>query len=100
VVTELAKQGASISPEEALTWVRAELLQRHRVKTNGAAPASNPLAALAEQAVAFVEKLKASDQLVSQPGTAEEQFETDVVAACSVTEAPKQDLRASKAEIA
>jgi hypothetical protein len=99
LMTQLAKQGATISREEALTWVRAEFLQRLQGKTSEAPVASDPVADLAAQAVAFVEKLKASGQLTPQPGVSEEQFATDVAVAWSVTEAAKQGLAVTKTQI-
>jgi hypothetical protein len=99
LITQIAKQGATISREEALTWVRAEFLQQLGGQVSNGSSVSDALTDLAERAVAFLEKLKSSGQLVLQPDTAPEQFETDVAAAWAMTEAAKQGLTVTKTQI-
>jgi transposase len=102
---ELEKQGATVTREEALTWVRAQLLQMLQSQAGGVPVsmpqpvASSPLTNLAVSAADFVEQLKASGQLAPPPGTDPGQFEIDVAVSWAVTEAVKQGLAASRAEI-
>jgi hypothetical protein len=99
VVAELAKRGANVSREEALTWVRAELLQRLQAQI-GELPADDRLAKLATAAVEFLERLKASGQLAVRPGTPGESVETDVATAWLLTEAARQGLAVTSDQIA
>jgi hypothetical protein len=99
VVAELAKRGANVSREEALTWVRAELLQRLQAQI-GELPADDRLAKLATAAVEFLERLKASGQLAVRPGTPGESIETDVATAWLLTEAARQGLAVTSDQIA
>jgi len=83
VVAELAKSGASISREEALTWVRAAMIEQLREQVDmlpqnavtdsvkaalDELPPNEQLAELARQAVAFLTTLKANNRLTIQPG--------------------------------
>lgn len=93
------KKWTNISREEALTWARAELVQRLQGPV-GEAPAANPLAKLAQGAVEFLQQLKAGGRLAVQPGAAGENIEADVATAWLLTEAAKQGLTVTSSQIA
>lgn len=98
IIAQLARQGASISREEALTWVRAELLKRLQVQIEGL-PADTRLAQLARQAVAFLEELKVGGRLAVRSGTAGADIETDIATAWLLTEAARQGLTVTSDQI-
>ncbi len=99
MVAQMAQRGAALPREEALTWVRAELVQRLQTQL-GEAPADNRLARLAKGAVAFLEGLKSSGQLAVRPGSPGQNVETDLAAAWLLTEAAKQGLPVTADQIA
>lgn len=99
VLAQLARRGSSIPREEALTWVRAELLQRLQAQV-GELPADDRLAKLAKGAVEFLERLKVSGQLAVRPGTSGEDIEPDIATAWLLTEAAKQGLAVTSDQIA
>ena len=99
VVTQLAKGGVTVSRDEAMTWVRAELLQRLQDQVS-VLPAGERLTKLAEGAVDFLERLKASGQIAVRPGVADEDIETDITTAWLLTEAAQQGLSVSSSQIA
>jgi hypothetical protein len=68
VVAQYAKEGAAISREEALIWVRAELLKTLQI-VNNERPTNVQLQELAKRAVAFLKGLKESGRLVVQSGS-------------------------------
>lgn len=95
VVTQLAEQGASISREEALTWVRAELLNTFQLQEDDL-PTNDRLAKLARQAVAFLQELKASGKLAISGAN----VETDIATAWLLTEVAKQGLVVTSDQVA
>ena len=94
-VTQLARQGATISREEALIWVRAEFLNAAQTNIDHL-PTNERLANLARQAVSFLKELKASGQLAISG----QNIETDIAAAWLLTEAAKQGLLVATDDIA
>lgn len=98
VVAQFAMQGGTISHAEAVTWVRAELLEQQQAR-GYTKPSNSELATLARQAVSFVEGLKATGQLVLQPGAPRATVETDVATAWLLTEIAKRGLAVSSEEI-
>ncbi len=99
VVAQFARLGARISREEALIWVRAELL--HRLQTESSTlPVDEQLTNLAKQAVSFLDKLKASGQLTIQPGPSGANVETDIAVAWLLTKAAKQGMAVTPNQIA
>jgi hypothetical protein len=101
VLAELAQRGASISREEALTWVRAELFQRLHAEEPppGARPIGDRLIELAKRAVTFLDDLKASGRLAVQPGTSGGDVETDIAMAWLLTEVARQGLEVTTDQI-
>lgn len=95
VVAQLAQQGASISRAEALTWVRAELLNNIQLRVNNL-PTSDRLENLAQQAIVFLNECKASGQITISG----KNIETDIATAWLLTEAAKQGLRVNTDDIA
>lgn len=91
LVVQLAERGASVPKNEAMTWIRAELLRR----LNAQAVAPNNVTGLAQQAVTFLQGLKAKNGL-----TAVGNIETDLVVAWMLTEAAKRGLHITPAQIA
>lgn len=94
-VAQLARQGSTVSREEALNWVRAELLNFIQMDID-TLPTNERLANLARQAVAFMKELKASGQLRIS-GT---HAEADIAGAWLLTEAAKQGLIVATDDIA
>jgi hypothetical protein len=109
ILTHLPGSWTNITRDEALTWARAELLQKapllppvvtaaSSMTTTAAPPPSvpaapiDPLAPLAAQAVAFVEQLKASGKLALKPGAAQGSLDADLALAWLLTEAARQGL--------
>ncbi len=99
VVAQYARQGASISREEALTWVRADLLRSMQVVSSNL-PNHVQLAELAKKAVAFLQKLKDSNMVTIQPGSSGEDVDFDIATAWLLTEAAKQGLTVTSDQIA
>lgn len=99
VVAQYAKHGATITREEALTWVRAELLRSLQIGDSGL-PTNVQLMELAQRAVAFLKGLKESGQLAVQPGTSGGIVEADIATAWFLTEAAKQGLMVTSDQIA
>ena len=98
-VAQLSKGGVAVSRDEARTWIRAELLQRFQTQVGGS-PIGDRLAQLATQAVEFLEQVRAKGQILVQPGVAAEDVETDLATAWLLTEAAKQGLAVSSAQVA
>jgi hypothetical protein len=96
VVTQTAQEGVSISREEAMTWVRAELF---KLLPSGGFPTGDPLADLARQAIAFLDDLKARGQFSLRPGEGGASMETDLATAWVLTEAAKQGLSVTSDQI-
>jgi Bacteriophage holin of superfamily 6 (Holin_LLH) len=94
-----AQNWTNVPREELVTAARSELLTRFAA---GGTPeeARDPLAILARDAVAFVQKLKAQGQLSVRPGTSGEDVERDVATAWLLTEVAKQGLAVSSTQIA
>ncbi len=100
VLSQLSmKSWSNISREEVLTVARAEFV---RSLSGGAAeaPADDQLTRLAQQAVEFLEQLKASGRLTIQPGAPGETVERDVATAWLLTEAARQGLTVTSGQIA
>lgn len=95
VVAQLAQQGVSISRQEALIWVRAELLNAIQMQID-TLPTNERLANLANQAVIFLKELKDSGQLVISG----KNVETDIATAWLLTEAAKQGLLVTTGDVA
>lgn len=99
LLARLAENGVSITQDEAMSWVRAELLQRMGTPT--ATLASDlPLTDLAQHAIAFVNQLKASGTLRVRPGAPNEDIENDLAIAWALTEAAKQNMSVSSEQVA
>lgn len=96
VVTELAKSGTTITRDEALTWVRAEMLRQLQTLT---APSAEHLGQLAKEAVAFLTRLKSTGQLRLRPGTGAENLDNDLVTAWILVEAAKEGLNVTVDDI-
>lgn len=90
------ERGVTLSRSEAETWVRAELLNRLQIKQ---LPSGDQLMDLARQAVGFMTELKVTGRLVPLPGTSGKNIERDVAVAWMLTEAAKQAMTISPAEI-
>ncbi|MDJ0753564.1 MAG: phage holin, LLH family [Ardenticatenaceae bacterium] len=89
VVAQYAREGAVISREEAITWVRAELLQM--LQLGGAALAGGgQLPELATRAVAFLEEIRGSTALADHSEAMGFPAEIDIATAWLLTEAAKQ----------
>jgi hypothetical protein len=99
VVAQYAEKGAAITREEALTWVRAELLKTLQT-VNDERPANIQLRELAQQAVAFLNGLKKSGRLAVQSGSFGGDVEADIATAWLLTEAAKQGLTVNSDQIA
>ncbi|MFN8483152.1 MAG: hypothetical protein U0768_08915 [Anaerolineae bacterium] len=99
LLARLAENGVTITQDEAISWVRAEILQR--MGAQGSTLGGDvPLADLAQHAVAFVSQLKASGSLRVRPGAPDEDIENDLAIAWALTEAAKQNLPVSSDQIA
>lgn len=99
ITVSLAKEGMTISHEQALSWVRGEILHRLELA------ASNPsveerLRRLAEEAVQFTADLRSSGRMAIRPGQAGEDVDSDVAMAWLVTEAAKQGLAVTGDQLA
>jgi hypothetical protein len=90
-VAQSAKSGVSVSRDEALIWVRAELLEHLKVHVSDL-PALDRLSGLAEQAIEFVEQLKADGRITVPAGATREDIETDLLVAWLLTEAAREGL--------
>lgn len=100
LVAKLAERGVAISHDEAVSWVRAEILARMGAQT-GLVVSETQLEELARQAIAFVNQLKASGQLRVRPGPGlDEDIESDLAIAWALTEAAKQNLAVSTDQVA
>lgn len=99
VTVELAKQNVTMTREEALSWVQAEILQRLRLPAIGQ-PAAERLTALAGAAVEFVARLKDQGRLKIQPAGLAVDIDADLVTAWILVEAAKQGLPATTSQIA
>lgn len=86
VVAGLAKSGVALSREEALTYVRAELLRQFQVAGDNL-PTNEQLILLAKRALAFLEEIKASGKLNLVGAN-----ESDITMAWMLTETAKQGL--------
>jgi len=86
VVAGLAKSGVALSREEALTYVRAELLRQFQIPSNNL-PTNEQLIMLAKRALAFLEEIKASGTFNLQGAS-----ESDITMAWMLTETAKQGL--------
>ena len=98
VVAQSAKSGVGVSRDEALTWVRAELLERLNVRVSDL-PAPERLAQLAEQAIEFVKQLKTDGRIMVPPGASNEDAETDLSIAWLLTEAARAGLNVTPDQI-
>jgi hypothetical protein len=95
LVAQLARQkGATIGREEALSWVRAELVSQLQGQL-GTLPQGDRLARLAQGAAAFLEQLKASGRLANTSAA----MDADVATAWLLTEAARQGLDVDGAQI-
>lgn len=98
VIAQIAlKRGAAVTQNEALPWVRAEILNRLQVRK---LPSGDKLMDLAREAVAFMVGLKTTGQLALRPSVSGGDVERDVSIAWMLTEAAKQSLDVSPDEIA
>ncbi|HWQ11390.1 MAG TPA: hypothetical protein VNL77_01250 [Roseiflexaceae bacterium] len=95
LVIQLGQQkGATISREEALSWVRAEIVSQLQQQL-GALPQADRLARLSEGAAAFLDQLKASGRLRGA-GPA---MEADIATAWLLTEAARQGIEVDGPQI-
>lgn len=92
MLTQVTAEGAKVTREEAIAWVRAELLKHLEEKGVG----SETLEALAARAVAFLEKLRAENRLT----VTGQDVESDLVVAWMLAEAARRGLSVSSAEVA
>jgi hypothetical protein len=99
VVAQYAKEGAAISREEALIWVRAELLKTLQI-VNNERPTNVQLQELAKRAVAFLKGLKESGRLAVQSGSFGGDVEAGIAMAWLLPEAAKQGLVVDSEQIA
>jgi len=92
------KSWTNVPREELVIAARSKLMARLAA---GGTPeeARDPLAILARDAVAFVQKLKAQGQLSVRPGTSGEDMERDVATAWLLTEVAKRGLAVSSTQI-
>jgi hypothetical protein len=97
-VAQSAKSGVSVSRDEALIWVRAELLEHLKVHVSDL-PALDRLSGLAEQAIEFVEQLKADGRITVPAGATREDIETDLMVAWLLTEAAREGLVVTSEQI-
>jgi hypothetical protein len=97
MVMQMAERGAAVTPEEALTWVRAELLKRLNDRAaGGAADEEDDLDRLIAQALAFLEELRAGNRLPAGNVDAAR----DLATAWILTEVAKRGLNYTPVEIA
>ena len=89
VIAQLAENGTTVTREQALTWVRAELFNSLQI---GEIPTADPLDGLVRQAISFLEEMKAQGKLTIQPGASRTDVEIDIATAWVLTEATKQGL--------
>jgi len=94
VVAGLAKSGVALSREEALTYVRAELLRQFQITSNNL-PTNEQLILLAKRALAFLEEIKASGKLNLQGAS-----ESDIMMAWMLTETAKLGSSITTGDIA
>jgi hypothetical protein len=116
-LTHLPANWTNISRDEAMTWGRAELLQRMPSQPVAAAPSqpvatapSQPsrstlspaeqLSQLANSAVAFVGQLKASGPLTVKPGASETSVDADLALAWLLMEATRQGMTVTTDQLA
>lgn len=92
MLTQVTEEGAKVSREEAIAWVRAELLKRLDEEGQG----GETLETLAARAVAFLEKLRAENRLT----VTGRDVESDLVVAWMLAEAARRGLVVSSAEVA
>lgn len=93
VVAGLAKSGVALSREEALTYVRAELMRQFQLAGNNL-PTNEQLIVLAKRAIAFLEEIKASGKLNLEGAS-----ESDITMAWMLTETAKQGLSVTPNDI-
>ncbi|GJM42024.1 MAG: hypothetical protein DHS20C20_23060 [Ardenticatenaceae bacterium] len=98
VIAQAAAAGISVSQDEALTWVRAGILDSLQIESNNLPP-NEQLAQLAKQAVSFLSELKAQGQLSIQSETGRGNLEMDVAMAWLLAEAAKRGLPATTEQI-
>ncbi|MFN8475280.1 MAG: hypothetical protein U0822_24065 [Anaerolineae bacterium] len=99
LLAKLAENGVTITRDEAMSWVRAEILQRMGSQTSTLAN-DIPLTDLAQHAIDFVNQLKASGTLRVRAGGPNEDIENDLAIAWALTEAAKQNLSVSSEQVA
>lgn len=98
LLAQLAGQrSAQVSRDQAISWIRGEILQRSQVK---ALPSGDRLVDIARQAVSFMNGLKTNGQLEPQPGNGHSATEVDIAVAWTLTEAAKLGLFIPPTEIA
>jgi hypothetical protein len=98
ITVGVAKEGMTISHEQAMSWVRGEIL--HRLELQASNPtAEEQLRTLAENAVQFTANLRSSGRMAIRPGQAGGDIDSDVATAWLVTEAAKQGLAVTADQI-
>lgn len=98
LTVELAKSGVNLSRDQAVVWVRGEIL--HRLQMNAAqVTLDDPLARLAREAVEFMQDLKASGRMTIRPGASGGSVEMDVAAGYLITEVAKRGMAVTADQI-
>ena len=98
LIAQAATTGVNVTREEALTWVRAELLSSLQIETDNL-PTNEQLGKLAKQAISFVKELKADGRLSIQTGAAGQNLEMDIALAWLLAESAKRGLVVSTDQI-
>ncbi len=98
VVAHLAEErGATFTRQEAVTWVRAALLQRLQANVQ---PTGGSLRDLARQALAFVQDLQKSGRMSVRPSAPGANVELDIAMGWMLTESARRGLSVTPDEIA
>lgn len=99
LIVQAAEGGVDVTREDAMTWVRAEILQSLQI-ADESLPTNQQLEKLAQQALAFLVRLKESGKFSIQSGPAGGNMETDLALAWLLTETAKRGLSVTTDEIA
>lgn len=99
LVVQLANEGTTVSRQEALAWIRAELLNQLSGQAAMELPSPERLAYLAEQAVNFVNELKTADAITIKTDAGGNHVESEIATAWLIVEAVKQRLPVTPHEL-
>jgi hypothetical protein len=98
LIAQAAATGVNVTREEAIIWVRAEILRALQIETNSL-PTNEQLGKLAQQAISFMKELKADGRLSIQTSATGQNMEMDIALAWLLAESAKRGLAVSTDQI-